>query len=171
MSGKSRPPVKSASTTRPPAFARPVNWLVTRLIGAGLPAGPNVLLTVRGRRTGRPRTTPVAVLELGNRRWIQGAYGEVDWVRNLRHAGEATLSSRSGKEPVRSIELTGQDAERFFAEVLAGYLCQSPPVLRSILPVLFGLKDAVDDPATGARNHPVFEILPAAGPMPDTRET
>ena len=38
------------------------------------------------------RTTPVALVEIGDRRWVVGTFGEVNWVRNLRAAGEAALS-------------------------------------------------------------------------------
>src|SRR6266508_1014437 len=53
---------------------------------------PNVLLTVRGRVTGQPRSTPVAMWELGDRRFVQASFGgEVNWVRNIRASGEAVI--------------------------------------------------------------------------------
>ena len=50
------------------------------------------LLTVRRRKTGRLRTTPVDVMEVGGQRWLVAGYGPADWVRNARAAGEVTLS-------------------------------------------------------------------------------
>ncbi|HEV2580480.1 MAG TPA: hypothetical protein VGT44_06470 [Ktedonobacteraceae bacterium] len=44
-----------------------------------------------------PRTTPVAIVELNGQRLLSGAFGEVDWVRNLRAAKEATL--QRGRRP------------------------------------------------------------------------
>ncbi len=44
------------------------------------------LPTVPGRKSGVPRTTPVALGERDGRRWLVSPYGEVDWVRNLRAA-------------------------------------------------------------------------------------
>ena len=38
-------------------------WIIKRLLRAGVPLGPMILLTVRGRTTGQPRTTPVDLLE------------------------------------------------------------------------------------------------------------
>ena len=51
------------------------------------------LLTVRGRKSGLPRTTPVNLIEYQGRRWLVAPYREVAWVRNVRAAGE--VESRS----------------------------------------------------------------------------
>ena len=50
------------------------------------------LLTVRGRKSGLPRTTPVNLIEYQGRRWLVAPYGEVAWVRNVRAAGEVELA-------------------------------------------------------------------------------
>jgi F420H(2)-dependent quinone reductase len=67
-----------------PGLIRMSNPLMRRLLATRLPAGPNVLLTVRGRRSGLPRTSPVAFLELGERSLLQAASGDVEWVGTLR---------------------------------------------------------------------------------------
>jgi deazaflavin-dependent oxidoreductase (nitroreductase family) len=64
-----------------------------------------VLLTVRGRTSGRPRTFPVAILELDGRRFIQTPFGEVNWVRNLRVAGEAVVTRGQHREEVTTVEV------------------------------------------------------------------
>ena len=49
-------------------FFRVANPLVRRLMSAGVPTGSrNIPLTVRGRRSGTPRTTPLGMLELVHR--------------------------------------------------------------------------------------------------------
>jgi deazaflavin-dependent oxidoreductase (nitroreductase family) len=88
----------------------------------GAPMGPNVLLTVRGRKSGEPRSAGVALTEIDDRRFIIGAYGEVHWVRNLRAAGEGTIRVRGRDEVVRAVELTGADAHAFFRDVLAPWV-------------------------------------------------
>src|SRR3989442_5098721 len=45
-----------------------LNPIVRRLMGVGVPLGPNALLSVRGRKTGQLRTTPIAVVDIGGRR-------------------------------------------------------------------------------------------------------
>ena len=55
-------------------FLRLFNPLARWLISAGMPTGaPNILLTVRGRRSGQPRTVPVGMLELDGRRFVQAS--------------------------------------------------------------------------------------------------
>jgi hypothetical protein len=103
----------------------------------------------------------VAVIEVGKRRWIQGAFGEVNWVRNLRSAGEATLTIGNRRESIKAAELSKLEAGVFFADVFTAYIRQSPPVVRPILPALLGLQDAIKDPKAAAERHPVFEIWSA----------
>ncbi|HKA48446.1 MAG TPA: nitroreductase/quinone reductase family protein, partial [Candidatus Dormibacteraeota bacterium] len=45
---------------------------------------PNVLLTMRGRRSGKLRTVPIGMIELDGRSFVQASYGEIGWVANLR---------------------------------------------------------------------------------------
>src|SRR5918994_5076444 len=104
--------------TTAPAFVRASNPLTRRLLRLGMPMGPNVLLTVRGRTTGLPRSTAVAVAELDGRRWIIGAYGNVQWVRNLRAAGAAEIRVHGRTEPVTARELDRAEATKFYARTL-----------------------------------------------------
>ena len=80
-----------AKTYQVPSFVRLGNYVTTTLLRAGVKPGNMALLTVRGRKSGLPRTTPVSVIEREGQRWLIAAFGEVDWVRNLRAAGEASL--------------------------------------------------------------------------------
>ena len=47
--------------TTAPLFVRAANPFLNRLLRLGVPLGPNVPLTVRGRSSGKLRTVPVAV--------------------------------------------------------------------------------------------------------------
>lgn len=142
-----------------PAYLRVADPIVGRVIGAGLPSGVNELLTVRGRKSGLPRITPVAVVKLGGRRWILGQFGESDWVRNLRAAGHATLTAAGTSRQFSARQLSKGEASAFFGEVLKTYFTQFPPVVRSIMPVILGVRHAIKDPDVGAERHPVFEML------------
>src|ERR1700731_4442713 len=95
-------PRSEQGPARAPRFVALFNPIARRLLRRGLPMGPNALLTVRGRTSGLDRTTPVAVVAIGGRRWLIGTFGEVNWVRNLRAAGEATLTINRRPEAVQA---------------------------------------------------------------------
>jgi len=146
--------------TQAPALIRYSNPLTRRLLRIGVPMGPNLLLTVRGRATGQPRTAPVAVVEVGGRRWIVGAYGEVQWVRNLRAAGEADIEVRGRREHVIAVPLDRDEATAFFRDVLQPYVRSFPLLGRVFGRLLFGLvaPEILTDPARAAELRPVFEL-------------
>src|SRR6267143_7189361 len=88
-----------------PSFVEVFNPITQRMLGIGIPLGPNALITVRGRKSGLDRTTPVALVEIDGKRWVIGTFGETNWVRNLRDAGEATISVGRRTQKVTATEL------------------------------------------------------------------
>ncbi|KGM15674.1 hypothetical protein N867_06475, partial [Actinotalea fermentans ATCC 43279 = JCM 9966 = DSM 3133] len=70
---------------------RAVNRVMSALVRAGLGPRRTYLLTVVGRTTGRPFTTPVSLVERDGERWLVAPYGAVSWVRNARAAGVVTV--------------------------------------------------------------------------------
>ena len=147
-----------------PAFIRLPNTLVRGLLRFGVPMGPNTLLTVRGRRSGKPRTVPVAVTEVDGRRFVVGAYGDVHWVRNLRAAGggEIVLDGRATK--VTATELDPAEAETFYRDIVGPYLGRQPRILQALVRAVFRrmAPDILTDPALAARKRPVFELFESA---------
>jgi deazaflavin-dependent oxidoreductase (nitroreductase family) len=89
----------------PPRSLKVANRVIIWLQRRGLPIGTMHLLTVAGRRTGEPRTTPVSPLTVDGHRYVIGGYAKGDWVKNARAAGEAVLSRGKASEHVRLIEL------------------------------------------------------------------
>lgn len=139
----------------PPGWVNLFNPLAKLLLRAGIPLGPNGLLTVNGRKSGLPRTNPVAIIELNGRRWIWAPWGEVHWVKNLRAAGRATISKHGRNEEVLAAELNPEQRISFFRNDL-GRLARSIPggvwFIRTI--------DGVDlnHPEGAAVGRPVFEL-------------
>jgi deazaflavin-dependent oxidoreductase (nitroreductase family) len=124
------------------------------LLNAGLPLGPLVLLSVRGRKTGRIYTTPVALLEKNGTRWLVAAFGEVNWVHNLRASGEAQLAYRRRSETITVAEMKPTDA----APVLKQFLAKFHIV--PFIPPYFDTKPGspLEDFEREASQHPVFQI-------------
>jgi deazaflavin-dependent oxidoreductase (nitroreductase family) len=146
--------------TTAPAFVRASNPLSRRLLRLGTPMGPNVLLTVRGRTSGLPRSAPVAVMELDGKRYVIGAYGDVQWVRNLRAAGEAEIKVRGTTERVTARELDRLEATNFYARILPAFIGRLPWFGRAFGQILFGAvaPEIRDDPERAAVTRPVFEL-------------
>lgn len=66
----------------------------TTRLGVGAPY--RHVLTVRGRKTGQLRSTPVDVMDVGGTKWLVASYGPVNWVKNVRASGEVQLN-RGGR--------------------------------------------------------------------------
>jgi deazaflavin-dependent oxidoreductase (nitroreductase family) len=145
------------SHSRIPFFVPLFNPIARRLLGAGIPLGPNALLTVRGRKSGQLRSTPVALVDINGRRWIIGTFGEVNWVQNLRAAGEATLTIGRRQLAVKATELSTDEAAAFFKDVLIPYV-RRVPLGTLLIGTVLGAKDILKDPAGAAPRHPVFEL-------------
>jgi deazaflavin-dependent oxidoreductase (nitroreductase family) len=127
------------------------------LLAAGVPMGFNGLISIRGRKSGLPRTTPVAIIEVSGRRWVWAPWGDVQWVRNLRAAGRATIMVRRRKEEVTATELDPTQRVAFFRDILG-------PLARGIPFGVWFIRtfDQVDldDPLEAAEGRRVFELHP-----------
>jgi deazaflavin-dependent oxidoreductase (nitroreductase family) len=91
---------------RPTRLGRLVNGAWAWLSGLGLT--PRVLLTlkVKGRRSGRLRTTVLVVARHDGQRYLVSMLGEgSDWVRNVRAAGGEAFVKRGRARPVKLTEV------------------------------------------------------------------
>jgi deazaflavin-dependent oxidoreductase (nitroreductase family) len=139
-----------------PSFVSFFTPLASRVLRVGALLGPNALLTVKGRKSGVPRTTPVALVEVDGRRWVIGTFGEVNWVRNLRAAGRATLSAGRRREEVVAEELDHDARTAFFRDVVGPYVQRIR--VGSVLLAILGARDILKDPRGAAEHRPVFEL-------------
>ena len=147
-----------ARSTRVPSWVPFFNYIAKPLLAAGVPMGPDVLITVRGRKSGLLRTTPVTIAENSGRRGLISPFGETNWVRNLRAAGRATITVGRRKEEVTAIELGPTEAAEFIRDVLA------PHARRTRLGSWFVRsvdKIDIDNPVEAAEGRPIFELYPA----------
>jgi deazaflavin-dependent oxidoreductase (nitroreductase family) len=143
---------------RVPRLIPILNPIARPLLAAGMPMGFNGLLTVRGRTSGLPRTTPVAIIDVSGRRWVWAPWGDVHWVRNLRAAGRATITVRRRKEDVSATELDPAQRLAFFRDVM-GPVARSIPFGVRFIRIIDGVD--LDDPVTAAEGSRVFELHPS----------
>jgi len=133
------------SANPPPAWIVRFNVAVLR---RGLRIGSQHLLTVRGRKTGEPRSTPISVAVIDGMRYVVAAFADAAWVANVRAAGSAELSRGGRTEHVTLTELPVADR----APVLRAFLEQVRGGTR-----YFG-SQTPDEIVAGAERYPVFRI-------------
>ena len=141
---------------RIPRWVPYFNAMAKPLLALGVPMGPDILITVRGRKTGLPRTTPVTICEYGGRRGFISPFGETNWARNLRAAGTATIRLGRRRETVQTVELNQEQAAGFVREVIV------PIARRSRFGNWFVRKVDkldIDNPDRAVVGRPVFEII------------
>lgn len=131
--------------------------LITPLARLGLAGRRTHILTVPGRKSGRRYSTPVQLVLDGGVQWLVAPYGEREWVKNARAAGEVELT-RAGRTRRHAIQEVGSEEA---APVLREYL-RATPIVKSYFAA------AVDAPleafAAEASRHPVFRLLDEAQP-------
>lgn len=121
--------------------------------------GPDVLITVRGRKSGLPRTTPVTICQYAGRRGLISPFGESNWARNLRAAGTVTIQFGRTREEARAVELDHGQAVAFVRDVIV------PVAQNSRLGNWFVRnidKIDIDNPDEAVLGRPVFELFPLA---------
>ena len=128
------------------------NLLVTAWVRLGLPPHKYHLLTVRGRKSGRSYSTPVAVIKDQGQRWLVAPYGEREWVKNARAAGQVVL--RRGRRS-EAVAVTEELNPVQSAPILKRYINEE-----SLTRKFFDVtpKSSLEDFIEEAPRHPVFRI-------------
>jgi hypothetical protein len=134
---------------------RVIDALSTAGIRRGIGPSQRYLLTVVGRQTHTPHTTPVSVVIDGSARYLVAPFGEVGWVRNACSAGVVVLA-RGGR------------SERFSVGLLLA--AEAGPILKAYLklePIMRPYFNVSADAPVEAfeaevATHPVFRLTPAS---------
>jgi deazaflavin-dependent oxidoreductase (nitroreductase family) len=142
-------------------FADRIATALTRmLLRAGVTLGTMSLLAVRGRKSGQPHTVLVLLVEQQTERFLVAPYGVVQWVRNLRAAGTATLTRGRRSETIAVRELEAREA----APILKQYLLL--PVSAAVRSCFDATKDSpLSAFEQEADRHPVFQITRVEAPL------
>ncbi len=131
------------------------NRTVAGLTRAGVSVYGSRILAVRGRKTGKWRTTPVNLLTHDSQRYLVAPRGVTQWVRNVRAGSEAELRLGRRHEPIALVELP--DGEKL--PVMRAYLRRWRVEIGAFFQ---GVGPDAPDPelARIAPDYPVFAIRP-----------
>jgi deazaflavin-dependent oxidoreductase (nitroreductase family) len=149
-----------SSNIKLPWWLKPANRVIMALNRIGLAIGTQHILSIPGRKTGKPRSTPVSLLTVDGQRYIVTA-GETGWVKNARAAGWGTISRGRKRERVALVELPV--AER--AAILREFPRQVPHGVQ-FFELVLGLPNDPEAFAAAAPRCPVFRLhsSPPASP-------
>ncbi len=141
-----------AKQYRASGMVRFSNGIVTAMIRSGLSPKNMYMLSTRGRKSGKTHSNPVTLVEMDGKRWLVAPYGEVQWVKNARAAGQVTLTRAGKSETVKFHECSPEQA----GPILKKYVA-----IASITAPYFDAKpdDPADKFAAEAAQHPVFELI------------
>ena len=107
--------MSNSERIRPPWWLKYVNKAMIGLRHLGINFGP-VVLTVPGRKSGKPRSTPVTPMTVDGKEYIVGGLPGSDWSANARAAGEGTLRRGGRTEQVRLVEMSVEEARPLLRE-------------------------------------------------------
>ncbi len=139
---------------RPTRLGRWVNRVAVWSSALGL-SSKAAVLEVRGRASGRPRSTPVVIATVDGRRYLVSMLGSgSDWVRNVEAAGGEAVLHQGRRVPVQLVGVPPCDR----APILSEYVRVATSG-RHHLPVAVGAP--VSEFQAIAERYPVYRIEPA----------
>lgn len=144
---------------RPPWWLKATNkvmMIVSRLGVAYGKEGPAVL-TVPGRKSGIPRSTPVTPMTVAGKCYVVAGFPGADWVENVRAAGEVTLARGRRSERLRLVELPPDQAR----PILRAFPAQVPTGVRVMKRCGLIAKGSPDELEAMAGRFAVFRFEPA----------
>jgi deazaflavin-dependent oxidoreductase (nitroreductase family) len=89
--------------------------------------GPRYRLTVCGRKSGQPHSTPVVIVEQEGKEYLLALFGVVNWVRNLRASGTGTFTRTHRHEEAHARELPRDEAGMVLKGLMSGG--KNPPTI------------------------------------------
>jgi deazaflavin-dependent oxidoreductase (nitroreductase family) len=147
---------------RAPRWLEWVNPVNRFLLAHGIGPPPQHLLTTLGRKTGKPRTTPVAVVGFEGERYVVAGFDGADWVKNARAAGRGQLRRGRAVESVALVDVPLEQRApilQLFAHTVRGgrgFLTVAPDASRSAF-------------VAAAPRHPVFRLAEVEPAQPAGR--
>jgi hypothetical protein len=156
-----------SDTGKLPGWLKPANRVVKFLHRLGLPLGTIHIITIPGRTSGEPRSTPVSPLTFEGRRYVVAWIAGSSWAKNARAAGHGQLSKGRVHEDIELIEVTDPETRK---KVMAAFPTEVPHGVQFFIRI--GLVKTADPAEFAAASDKVavFEIgnrlepqLPSSG--------
>ncbi len=113
------------------------------------------VLSVRGRKTGEWRSTPVNPLSLDGQRYLVAPRGETQWVRNIRVSRTARITLGRNTETVHVEEVADREKPPILRAYLEKWAWEVSQFFAGV-----GADSSEADLARIAPRHPVFRIIP-----------
>ena len=134
-------------------LGRMSNWTVATLTRYGVSMRGSRVLSVRGRKSGEWRSTPVNPLTYDGRRYLVSPRGQTQWVRNMRVAGGGELRLGRHVEEFTATELPDEQKPELLREYLKRWKFEVGMFFDGVGP------DSSDaELARIAPRHPVFRL-------------
>ena len=152
--------IGSKAPPKLPFYIPMLNHVIRSFLRLGVPLGYVGLLTVKGRKTGKTRRNPVGIFDYNGKRYLFSTFGDVNWVRNVRAAGTATVQKGLHQRRVVPVELsTIENAHVLKNAIAPRFLGLGGKVFGSHFPLKpdAPLSDFVQE----SKRHPVFELRDA----------
>lgn len=144
-----------------PGWLKPANRVVKFLHRLGVPLGTIHIITIPGRATGEPRSTPVSPLTVDGHRYVIAGLANSSWAKNARAASQGRLTKGRTHEDVDLIEVTDAALRK---QVMTAFPTEVPHGVQFFIRI--GLVTSADpaDFAAASDKVAVFEVRPTAHP-------
>ncbi|SDC44433.1 nitroreductase family deazaflavin-dependent oxidoreductase [Actinokineospora iranica] len=140
---------------RPGRFVRAIRMdaFVAFLVRRGVNVWGSRVLSVRGRKSGEMRTTPVNLLTFDGEQYLVAPRGHTQWVRNLRAAGEGELRLGDKVQRFTAIELPDEAKPALLRAYLKRWAWEVGAFFDGV-----GPKSTDEELRAAAPNHPIFRL-------------
>ncbi len=153
MSESSSPRYVMPTTPMGRRMGRLSNGIVAMLTRHGISLAGSRVLSVRGRKSGEWRSTPVNPLTYEGKRYLVSPRGQTQWARNMRVAGGGELRVGRHVESFTATELPDEQKPELLREYLRCWKFEVGMFFEGVGP------DAPDSKLLEiAPGYPVFEI-------------
>jgi deazaflavin-dependent oxidoreductase (nitroreductase family) len=104
--------VSGDQRNRPPGWLKLWNKVFIQMSRLGITFGREgpAVLTVSGRKSGKPRATPVTPMTVDGKQYVIAGFPNADWAKNVRAAAKVTLTRGRKSRRLQTVELSADES-------------------------------------------------------------